>query len=158
MDLKKIEKVMKLMKSYDLGVFDYKDETMKIKLEKGYLPPLHASVPPTIVDKTVTSLPRAPDKYENNENSVKQTSKENIKVITSPLVGTFYQAPSPDSDPFVTRGSHVKKGDVLCIVEAMKLMNELEAEYSGVIKEVLVENGSLVEFGTELFKIELADV
>ena len=77
-------------------------------------------------------------------------------VITAPLVGTFYRSPSPDSPPFVDVGSVVKKGQVLCIVEAMKLMNEIEAEVSGKVAEVLVQNATPVEFGQALFRIEPA--
>ena len=74
--------------------------------------------------------------------------------MTSPFVGTFYRAPSPDSSPFVDVGTRVKKGQVLCIVEAMKLMNEIEAEVDGTIVQILVENGQPVEYGEPLFKIK----
>ena len=75
-------------------------------------------------------------------------------VVAAPLVGTFYRSPSPDSPPFVEVGSTVKKGQVLCIVEAMKLMNEIEAEVAGTVAEILVQNGSPVEFGQPLFRLE----
>ena len=75
------------------------------------------------------------------------------KVITSPLVGTFYSASSPDAEPFVKEGDTVKKGQVLCIIEAMKLMNEIESEYDGVIEAVLVGNEEVVEYGQPLFRI-----
>ena len=74
--------------------------------------------------------------------------------VTSPMVGTFYRAPSPGADPFVQVGSQVKKGDTLCIIEAMKLLNEIEAEVSGTVKEILVDNAQPVEFGQALFVIE----
>jgi acetyl-CoA carboxylase biotin carboxyl carrier protein len=74
-------------------------------------------------------------------------------VVKSPLVGTFYTAPSEDADPFVQVGDQVKSGQTLAIVEAMKLMNEIESEYTGEIKEVLVENGQMVEYGQPLFRI-----
>ncbi len=76
------------------------------------------------------------------------------KQVTSPFVGTFYRSPSPDSDPYVREGQFVKKGDTLCIIEAMKLMNEIEAEFSGRVLSALVENGQPVEFGEPLFLIE----
>ncbi|ONI38705.1 acetyl-CoA carboxylase, biotin carboxyl carrier protein [Candidatus Epulonipiscium fishelsonii] len=79
--------------------------------------------------------------------------KEQI-TINSPMVGTFYSANSPKSKPFVNIGSRVTKGDIVCIIEAMKLMNEVEADQDGIVKEILVENGELVEFGTPLFVIE----
>ena len=74
--------------------------------------------------------------------------------VTSPLVGTFYRAPSPDMSPFVDVGTRIKKGQVLCIVEAMKLMNEIESEIEGAVVQVLVENGQPVEYGEPLFKIK----
>ena len=75
------------------------------------------------------------------------------KVVTSPLVGTFYNASSPDAAPFVQAGDTVKKGQVLGIIEAMKLMNEIESEYDGVVKEILIENGQMAEYGQPLFVI-----
>ena len=95
-----------------------------------------------------------------NPEEVAEKSKENIQkmenivYVKSPLVGTFYRAPSPESPPFVEVGSKIKKGDVLCIVEAMKVMNEIKSEVEGTIKEILVENATPVEFGQVLFVIE----
>ena len=86
-----------------------------------------------------------------------ESKKEEIKdgkIVKSPMVGTFYSKPSPTSDPFVEIGKVVKKGDTLCIIEAMKLMNEIEAEYDGEIVEVLVKDGDTVEYGTPLFRIK----
>ena len=77
-------------------------------------------------------------------------------IVTSPFVGTFYRAPSPDSPPFVEVGTLVKKGQVLCIVEAMKLMNEIEVEVAGRVAEIFVQNATPVEFGEKLFRIEVA--
>jgi acetyl-CoA carboxylase biotin carboxyl carrier protein len=82
--------------------------------------------------------------------------KKGGHVITSPFVGTFYRSPAPDQPPFVEVGTSVKKGGVLCIIEAMKLMNEIEAEVAGKVAEVLVQNGQPVEFGQPLFRIEPA--
>ena len=82
------------------------------------------------------------------------SANKNHKQVVSPFVGTYYRSPSPDSDPYVKEGQVVKRGDVLCIVEAMKLMNEIEAEFSGKIVSVLVENGQPVEFGEPLYIIE----
>jgi acetyl-CoA carboxylase biotin carboxyl carrier protein len=82
------------------------------------------------------------------------TSDGNTAYVTSPFVGTFYRAASPDSAPFVDVGTRVRKGQVLCIVEAMKLMNEIECEIEGVVLQILVENGQAVEYGEPLFKIK----
>jgi len=78
---------------------------------------------------------------------------EDENTVVSPMVGTFYRSASPDSDPFVSEGAKVKKGDTLCIIEAMKLMNEIESEYDGVVEKVLIENASPVEYGQALFVI-----
>ena len=83
-----------------------------------------------------------------------EASDPNVVFVTSPFVGTFYRAPSPESEDFVAVNGSVKKGQTLCIIEAMKLMNEIEAEFSGTILEVLVDSGKSVEFGQKLFKIK----
>ena len=85
--------------------------------------------------------------------AVSAPADENVKTVTSPLVGTFYSAPSPDAAPFVTVGDTVKKGQVVGIVEAMKLMNEIECEHDGVITEIMVNNGDMVEYGQAMFVI-----
>ena len=94
---------------------------------------------------------------ENKEPSKTEEIKANEevkgKIVTSPMVGTFYLKPDPNSNPYVEKGSMVKKGDVLCIIEAMKLMNEIESEYEGKIEEIYVENGEAVDYGKPLFKI-----
>ena len=87
------------------------------------------------------------------ENNVEAT-EENFNIVKSPMVGTFYLKPSPDSEPYVQVGQKVKKGDTLCIIEAMKLMNEIESEFDGEIAEVLLKDGEMVEYGKPLFKIK----
>ena len=102
------------------------------------------------------------NKVQVDNSPIKQVKKESKEVIEesssnivkSPMVGTFYLKPSPTSNPYVEVGKEIKKGDTLCIIEAMKLMNEIESEYSGKVKEILVQDGEPVEFGTELFVIE----
>ncbi|MCM8830288.1 MAG: acetyl-CoA carboxylase biotin carboxyl carrier protein [Candidatus Omnitrophica bacterium] len=91
---------------------------------------------------------------EDYKHTVQQL--EDIVYIKAPLVGTFYRAPSPESPPFVDVGSQIKKGDTLCIVEAMKVMNEIKSDYDGTIKEILVENGKPVEYGQFLFILQLS--
>ena len=100
--------------------------------------------------------------YEISKQPMEMNQEENVEdkkissgnIVKSPMVGTFYLKPSPDSKPYVEVGKQVKKGETLCIVEAMKLMNEIESEYTGTIKEILIEDGASVEYGTELFIIE----
>ena len=97
------------------------------------------------------------EKQENiiqQENSTEEKKKETGKIVKAPMVGTFYLKPSPTSNPYVEIGKEIKKGDILCIIEAMKLMNEIESEFSGKIKEIFVKDGENVEYGTPLFEIE----
>ena len=93
------------------------------------------------------------NKAESKVSSVDSSSSSIANEILSPMPGTFYAAPSPDADAFIKKGSQVKKGDTLCIIEAMKIMNEIEAEHSGVISEILIKNGEPVEYNQPLFKI-----
>ena len=92
-------------------------------------------------------------KIMTNEKETINKEDEDYNIVKSPMVGTFYLKPAPNAEQYVEVGKAVKKGDTLCIVEAMKLMNEIESEYSGTIKEILVKDGSPVEYGTPLFKI-----
>ncbi len=117
-------------------------------------------------DKTTTMLPAkqeiqyitVPEKNveESKEKVIenKKESSEEYKVVKSPMVGTFYSKSSPDAKPYVEVGSKIKKGDILCIVEAMKLMNEIESEFDGEIAEVCVKDGEMVDYGKPLFKIK----
>ena len=95
------------------------------------------------------------DKEENVQTKqTKEDESENLKLVTSPMVGTFYIKPSPTSKPYVEKGDYVKKGDTLCIVEAMKLMNEIEPEFDGEIYEIYVKDGEPVEYGQKLFSLK----
>jgi len=89
-----------------------------------------------------------------SESSKKPEVEENVNIVTSPMVGTFYLKPSPTAKPYVEIGQEVKEGDTLCIIEAMKLMNEIESEFSGKVIEILVKDGTPVEYGMPLFKLE----
>ena len=121
---------------------DFPDGT-KIRMEKS--------------DKEVVKVVNEPIKKVEEIIPADQSPKEKIhqegNIVKSPMVGTFYIKPSPDSEPYVEVGKQVKKGDVLCIIEAMKLMNEIESEYTGEVKEILVKDGETVEYGKPLFRI-----
>jgi len=93
-------------------------------------------------------------KKEEKKQVVEESVKEEGNIVTSPMVGTFYLKPSPTSEPYVQVGKKVKKGDTLCIIEAMKLMNEIESEFTGTITEILVKDGESVEYGKPLFCIQ----
>ena len=121
---------------------DFPDGT-KIDMSKGDEKVKFVNVEPNI------------DKEEKIENKVTSYEKslDNGNIMTSPMVGTFYLKPSPNAEPYVKVGQRVKKGDILCIIEAMKLMNEIESEYEGVIEEILVKDSECVEYGKPLFRI-----
>ena len=95
-----------------------------------------------------------PDKKIEKAETVENKVEENYKIVKSPMVGTFYSKSSPTAEPYVKVGSKVKKGDILCIVEAMKLMNEIESEFDGEIVEICVNDGDMVDYGKALFKIK----
>jgi len=150
MDLNLIKKLIKIFDSSEITDLEIEQEGFRIKIAKkthtlhsGSWP--HVVLPPASVDeglKDVTSV---------NE---KETKAETRHEIRSPIVGTFYLAPGPDADPYVQVGDIVTKGSVLCIVEAMKLMNEIESDTEGRIVKILVENGKPVEFNQPLFLIQ----
>jgi acetyl-CoA carboxylase biotin carboxyl carrier protein len=152
MNLKDIKELIKIIDSSCLTEFQYEKDSEKIVIKKE-----------TIVKhvKTEEILPlyredKVKEEITNNtEESVaeKNEAEENLHIVKSPILGTFYAAPSPDSLPYVKVGDRVKKGDVLCIVEAMKLMNEINSDVDGEIVEVLVSNQDAVEYGQPLFKI-----
>ena len=106
-----------------------------------------------IIPSTINTIPTV---QVNNENNIikEENSIEDCKIIKSPMVGTFYSKPAPDKDEFVRVGDIVKKGQVVCIVEAMKLMNEIESEFDGKVIEICVKDGDVVEYGMPVFKIK----
>ncbi len=120
----------------------------KIKMKKNEAKIIETVTPGVPAVKEVT----LPTQQKEEPKAVVAT--ENYKEVKSPMVGTFYSSPSPKDEPYVKIGDKVKKGDVLCVVEAMKLMNEIESEYDGEIVEICVKNEDMVEYGTTLFKIK----
>lgn len=105
-------------------------------------------------EKQVVKVAEKQETIEVNDSKENSEKEENFNIVKSPMVGTFYLKPSPDSSPYVQIGQKVKKGDTLCIIEAMKLMNEIESEFDGEIIEVLLKDGEMVEYGKPLFKIK----
>lgn len=161
----KIQEIRELIKAVDqssIEEFKYEQEGTKITLRKErkvieqaqptavYQQP---TVAPVVQAQAPVVTPQAVATQEVKEESP-SVPASNLHKITSPMVGTFYAAPSPDSAAYVKVGDKVKNDSVVCIVEAMKLMNEIEAEIKGEIVEVLVENGQLVEYGQELFLVK----
>jgi acetyl-CoA carboxylase biotin carboxyl carrier protein len=148
-DLKEIKAIIDLMKKHGLSVFEIEKEGFRLKLEKGPSVEAAAAVPPPVAaePKAASSAPEAAPA------GLKAIESVPLREIVSPMVGTFYRSASPDSAPFVDVGKSVTEDTVVCIIEAMKVMNEIKAETSGIIAEVLAENGKPVQFGQVLFKI-----
>ncbi len=148
MEIKDIRSLYRFMKNTDIEELELEDQRGRIRIKRW-----SAGVKPEEAQRQATPEPlpeAAPAEKAAPE------KKANIKVITSPMVGTFYRAPAPDADPFVDVGSTVRAGQVVCIIEAMKIMNEVESEYTGKVVSVLVENGQPVEYGEPLFEIEVS--
>ena len=138
-----LKSLLETLEEGGVSEFEYEDDQVRVKvaLARGQVPMVSAVAAP--VAAAPSAAPRAADVVDAN-----------VVYVTSPFVGTFYKAPSPEADPFVAVNGAVKQGQTLCIIEAMKLMNEIESEFSGTVLEVLVESGKSVEFGQKLFKIK----
>lgn len=155
MELKDIKAIVDLMKKNDLSVFEMEKDGFRLKLQKGAGEQTVFAAPPT---PQVVALPIAAGgasalPASNVPDTGAPAAAVAHKEITSPMVGTFYRAAAPESPPFVDIGREVNEETVVCIIEAMKVMNEIKAEVSGVIAEVLAENGKPVQFGQALFKV-----
>ena len=148
-DLKEIKAIIDLMKKHDLSVFEIEKEGFRLKLEKGPSTQAAAASPPTAAGP----LEAAPTAPETPPAAPKAIESVPLKEIVSPMVGTFYRAGSPDGPPLVDVGKTVTEDTVVCIIEAMKVMNEIKAETSGIIAEVMAENGKPVQFGQVLFGV-----
>lgn len=150
MNIKKIKELVELMNDNDLSQIEIEQEGTKVKLTKKGAGVVEQVVTPVVPAKApVAAAPAAAEEAEKPA-AVAKGGKE----VKAPMVGTFYKSPSPDAEPYVKVGDMVQKGDVLCIVEAMKLMNEVKAEFGGKVLEICVENAEPVEFGQNLFIIE----
>ena len=152
MDLNKIKQVVDLMKKSDLSEFEIQDQEFKLRIKRdvaGRTPAAPAAQAPAPAQASAAPAPTAPAP------TAPAAADPNMKMITSPMVGTFYATPSPDSPNFVAIGSSVKADSVVCIIEAMKVMNEIQSELSGTIVECLVASGTSVEFGQPLFRVKV---
>ena len=152
MDYEQIKQLMKDMENSKLESINIElADGTKISMKK------ENELSAQMVAAPIKTVPQELNIQQNsvdNQNKEVVEQEQNFKTITSPMVGTFYAKASPSASPFVKVGDRVKKGDVLCIIEAMKLMNEIESEVSGKIVKVLLEDGVAVEYGTPLFEIE----
>ena len=155
MDLTKIKQVVDLMKKSDLSEFEIQDQEFKLRIKRDVggraAPAAAAPAAPVAYAPAPTSAPvpaAAPA-------PAAVVADPNIKTINSPMVGTYYATPSPENPPFVAIGSQVKVDSTVCIIEAMKVMNEIPSEIAGTIVECLVANGTSVEFGQPLFRVKV---
>jgi acetyl-CoA carboxylase biotin carboxyl carrier protein len=149
LDLKDIKAIIDLMKKNDLSVFEMEKDGFRLKLQKG------------AGEQTVFTSPApapaaaaAPAATTTAASAAEAAAKSALKDVLSPMVGTFYRAGSPESPPFVDVGKEVSEETVVCIIEAMKVMNEIKAETKGVIAEIVAENGKPVQFGQVLFRVK----
>ncbi len=145
MELKDLEKLLEIFDKSKTNILEFETDEFRIYLDKSVTSTLQPQIEQTKIQEVKPVVQKVEAKSECEVEG---------DLITSPMVGTFYQAPSPDSPPYVKVGDKVKKGQTLCIIEAMKIMNELEAEYDCEILEVLVEDGQPVEFDTPLFRVK----
>ena len=144
MNLKELREIIAIFEDANISELDVERQGMKIRLKKG--------TGGTEISQSSVEIPSgtaAPHPEPEKEQAEKHTE------IKSPMVGTFYRTPAPDASPFVEEGDEIEKGQVICIIEAMKLMNEIKAEVNGRIKKILVENGQAVEFNQPIFLIEV---
>ncbi|MDI9475155.1 MAG: acetyl-CoA carboxylase biotin carboxyl carrier protein [Bacillota bacterium] len=149
MDLRDVRDLIKLLDESNLTKLEIEDPNgFKLKLEKNCSEAASKSVPV----RGAESVLEDEQKLDNTISA--RDLDQALKTITSPMVGTFYRAPAPDAEPFVKEGSTVDVGDTLCIIEAMKLMNEITSEYRGRIVKILVENGQPIEYNQPLFLLE----
>jgi acetyl-CoA carboxylase biotin carboxyl carrier protein len=159
LDLKQIKLIIDLMKRSDLTEFAVEEEGFKLKIRRGAngLPVVSSSrgSNPPFASGSETTAPLAPPAPALGVGPAAAAADEaGITYIKSPMVGTFYRSPSPESKSFVENGSKVTETSVVCIIEAMKIMNEIQSETKGTIIETLVENGQPVEYGQRLFKVK----
>lgn len=156
MDLRKLKTLIDLVSESGVAELEITEGDDRVKIvNRVGAAPVAAAAPAVIATPVVASAApaAAPAPAVAAEPAAAPVAAEDTRTINSPMVGTFYRAPSPGAKPFADVGQKVKAGDTVCIIEAMKLLNEIETEYDGVIKEILVENGQLVEFGQPLFVI-----
>ena len=150
LDLTQLKALFDTLKESEISEFEYEDEKVRLRIGRGgqVVTAQMLAAPPGGYATAPVARGEAP--------RLDAVDESKLDYVTSPFVGTFYRSPSPDAPSFVEVGSPIREGQTLCIVEAMKLMNEIEADASGVIVECMAENGKPVEFGQKLFKIQKA--
>jgi acetyl-CoA carboxylase biotin carboxyl carrier protein len=156
LDIEALRQIIEILETSDVSQLSWRRGEERLTIRRGHPPAtiVQAAANPGMAPLT-GEAPSAQRRSQGGAPAPPQAAAEKPGVlVTSPFVGTFYRTPAPDQPPFVEVGATVRKGQVLCIVEAMKLMNEIEAEAAGKVAEIFVENGQPVEFGQSLFRIE----
>jgi len=153
MDLRKIKKLMELLEESGIAEIEVKEGEESIKLSRN-ITSSAAPLQQMVQQPIMAPQQQAPQAASQIENKKDDSLNSNRNTVNSPMVGTFYASASPESKPFVTVGQSVKKGDTLCILEAMKMMNQVQAESDGKILEILIDNAEPVEFDQPLFVVE----
>lgn len=159
-DIEALRQIIDVLETSDVSQFSWRRGKERLTIRRGQPPAtiVHAAASPgmaPLTNEAPSAQRRTQSEAQGGPHAPSQSAQEKPgHLVTSPFVGTFYRTPAPDQPPFVEVGTTVRKGQVLCIVEAMKLMNEIEAEAAGKIAEIFVENGQPVEFGQSLFRIE----
>jgi acetyl-CoA carboxylase biotin carboxyl carrier protein len=158
MDIKQLRRLIKLVETSNIEELEIQEENFQVRITKGskmsgvpMIQDVHMIQPG--VQRSIASHAEAPV-HESKTEAVSNKVDENTIEICSPMVGTFYRAPAPDAGPYVKEGDEIHPGKALCIIEAMKLMNEIEAEISGKIVKILAENGKPVEYNQPLFLVK----
>ncbi len=153
MDLNLIKKLVKVVDSSEITDLEIEENGFRVKIAKKIR--MGTSITqPQILANTLSNNNNSDESVSQEKTKPKEEPKENLHEVKSPIVGTFYRAPAPDADPYVQIGDNISVGSVLCIVEAMKLMNEIESDIEGKIIKILAENGKPVEYNQPLFLIQ----
>jgi len=155
MDIKDLQHIITVLKQNEVTEFELDYDGMKVKLARGTSPGvvMHAAPRPAEIQPAIVPPVNGQGAVNGAGAEPAKQIPSNFVKVESPIVGTFYRRPSPDADPFCREGDRVKKGDTICIVEAMKVMNEIEAPCGGTVEKVLLSDGNVVEFGEVLFVI-----
>ena len=157
MNLKELKEILQILDEKEITEFELEEEGMKLRIRKTAASPNHAGAPPVLAPLTPSLVPLAAAPPSASSVPVGAApaaeAEPGAVLVKSPIVGTFYRSPDPNSPPFVNVGDHVRVGQVICIIEAMKLMNEIEAEVAGEVLKVHRESGQPVQYGDGLFTI-----
>ncbi|MDD7793281.1 acetyl-CoA carboxylase biotin carboxyl carrier protein [Clostridium sp. 'White wine YQ'] len=154
MKIEEVKELINLINESDLALFEFKTDDCYLKMDKSTTRSSEVKEVVTAASPVpVANITSSETTIVNKEETIISAPAQEGYIVKSPIVGTFYMSPSPDKPAYAEVGKRVKQGDTLCIIEAMKLMNEIESEVSGEVLEILVENESMVEFGQPLFRI-----